>query len=185
MKKACLLSDYPLAKRLTFTAMLAALCFVATFIITIPLPNGYFNVGDVFVLLSGWLLGPIYGAIAAAVGSALADLLAGYAIYAPATFFVKGADAAVAWLLWKMVKTLIKKQSLDVVCRVISAVAAEMVMVFGYFLFECALYSLAGGVATLIGNSMQALLCLVCATALISALYSVPTVKKLFPALGE
>lgn len=185
MKKVYLLPDYTPAKRLSFTAMFATLCFVATFIITLPLPNGYFNVGDVFVLLSGWFLGPIYGAIAAAVGSALADILSGFAIYAPATFFIKGLDAALAWLVWKIAKTLIKKTTLDAVCRAISAIAAEMVMVFGYFVFECALYSFAGGVATLVGNATQGLLCLVCATALISALYPVPSVKKLFPALGE
>ena len=185
MQRKYALLQYSLAKRLTFTAVFAALCFIGTFIITIPLPNGYFNVGDVFVLLSGWLLGPIYGAIAAAVGSAIADLLSGFAIYAPATFIIKGLDAAIAWLLWKTVKLVWKKQSLDALCRVISAVAAETVMVFGYFVFECALYSFAGGAAALLGNAMQGALCTVCAVLLISALCAVPSVKKLFPPLDD
>ncbi len=185
MKKTCALLQYSLAKRLTFTAAFAALCFVATFIVTIPLPNGYFNVGDVFVLLSGWFLGPVYGAIAAAVGSALADLLSGFVIYAPATFFIKGIDAALAWLVWKTIKSVVKKASFDAVCRAVSAIVAETVMVLGYFLFECVLYSFAGGVASLVGNATQAVLCLVCATLLVGATYPVPSVKKLFPALGE
>ena len=44
---------------------MAALVYVATSIIQIPSPvNGYVNLGDCFVLLSGWLLGPWYGAAA-------------------------------------------------------------------------------------------------------------------------
>ena len=185
MKKSYILSQYSLAKRITFTAVFAALCFVSTFIITIPLPNGYFNVGDVFVLLSGWLLGPIYGAVAAATGSALADLLSGFAIYAPATFIIKGADAAIAWLVWSTFKAVIKKPSYDFVCRAISAVLAETAMVFGYFLFECILYSFTGAAVALLGNTMQGLLCATCATLLVSALCAVPSVQKLFPLIEK
>ena len=53
MHKLISLKGMSIAKRLTFTALFAALCCVATVIITIPLPaSGYFNTGDVFVLLS-------------------------------------------------------------------------------------------------------------------------------------
>ena len=59
--------------------MLAALVCVATMVIKIPSPlNGYINLGDCIVLLSGWLLSPVYGFMAAGLGSALADLFAGY-----------------------------------------------------------------------------------------------------------
>lgn len=75
-----------LAKHLSFTAVLAALCCVSTVFFVVPLPaSGYFNMGDVFVLLSGWLLGPLYGAAAAGLGTMLADVVGGYASYAPAT----------------------------------------------------------------------------------------------------
>lgn len=55
-----------IAKRLAFSAVFAALCCVATVVIVVPLPYGYFNLGDVFVLLAGWCLGPLYGAAAEA-----------------------------------------------------------------------------------------------------------------------
>ena len=62
--------------------MLAALICVATMVIKIPSPlNGYINLGDCIVLLSGWLLSPVYGFMAAGLGSALADLFAGYVTY--------------------------------------------------------------------------------------------------------
>jgi uncharacterized membrane protein len=185
MKNTRALRSHTLAKQLAFSALFAALCFVSTFVITVPLPNGYFNTGDVFVLLSGWFLGPIYGAVAAAVGSALADVLSGFAFYAPATFFIKGMDAALAWLVWKAMKTALKKPSLDCVCRGASAIAAETFMVLGYFLFESALYTFAGGAVALLGNTLQGVLCGVCATVLCIVFYRIPAVKKLFPAFDE
>ena len=60
------------AKRLAFTALFAALCCVGTMFIVIPLPHGYFNAGDVFVLLAGWCMGPVFGGIAAGLHNNLA-----------------------------------------------------------------------------------------------------------------
>ena len=60
-------------------AVLAALSCVATMVVQIPSPmNGYVNLGDCFVLLSGWLLGPWWGAAAGGIGSMLG--IAGYQV---------------------------------------------------------------------------------------------------------
>ena len=49
-------------RKLVVSALMAALTYVATMVIRIPSPmDGYVNLGDCFVLLSGWLLGPWYG----------------------------------------------------------------------------------------------------------------------------
>lgn len=169
-----------LTKKLAFAALFAALCCVSTLIITIPLPNGYFNVGDVFVLLAGWFLGGIWGGVAAAVGSALADLWSGYALYAPATFLIKGLNATLAWLVASGIKKLIKKDALDFISRIAGAVAGEVVMVLGYFLFEAVLYGFAGGAAALVGNTLQGVCCGALAVILFSALYPIKTVRNLF-----
>lgn len=169
-----------LAKKSAFAALFATLCCVSTLIVTVPLPNGYFNVGDVFVLLSGWFLGGIWGSAAAAVGCALADLWSGFALYAPATFLIKGLNAALAWLVASSIKKILKKDSLDFIPRIAGAIAGETVMVFGYFLFEIALYGLLGGAAALIGNALQGVCCGMLAVVLFSALYPIKTVRNLF-----
>ena len=69
-------------KNICFCAIFAALCTAAT-LISVPIPIGYINLGDLMVLTSGWCLGGVYGAIAAGVGSALADVLLGYASSLP------------------------------------------------------------------------------------------------------
>ena len=97
-------------RRLVSAALLSALCYAATRIIQIPAPmGGYVNLGDCIVLLSGWMLGPWWGFLAAGAGSMLADLLSGYAYYAPATFLIKGAMALLAALLFPPFKKLLRR----------------------------------------------------------------------------
>ncbi|MBQ8291103.1 MAG: ECF transporter S component [Clostridia bacterium] len=178
MKSAISLYSHSRGKRLAFTALFAALCLVGTLVIQIPLPFGYFNAGDVFVLLSAWFLGPLYGAIAAATGSALADIVAGYALYAPATFLIKGLDALVAYTVCAFLKKYIQKERLDFLPRILSGILGEAVMILGYFAYECVLYGLAGGIATLIGNVLQGVFGIVLATALFSVLYSIKSLRN-------
>ena len=141
-------------KKIVITSMLAALCCVATMIIKIPSPlKGYLNLGDCVVLLSGWMLSPLYGFIAAGVGSALADLFAGYVVYAPATFVIKGVMALIACWLFKIMYCKCD----TVPARIVSGVAAEVVMVLGYFVFEGILYGFAPSVINIPANSMQGL----------------------------
>lgn len=173
-----------LAKTLAFTALFAALCCVSTMAITIPLPaSGYFNTGDVFVLLAGWILGPLFGPIAAAVGSMLADIFLGAPIYAPATFIIKGIVAFVAYLLSAFLKKGIKKSALDVLSRGVSAIIAEGIMVVGYFAYECILTNAISALPNILGNVLQGCCCAVVAVALATALGHIRAVKNLFPSL--
>lgn len=76
--------------RLVLAALFTALTTVMTMVIQVPSPmQGYVNLGDCGVLLSAWVLGPAWGGAAAGVGSMLADLLSGYAHYAPGTLVIK------------------------------------------------------------------------------------------------
>lgn len=84
-------------------AVLAALTCVATMVVQIPMPltKGYVNLGDVMVLTSVWLIGSPWGVAAAGIGSAMADLLTGYAYYAPATLIIKALMAVAAFYIAK------------------------------------------------------------------------------------
>lgn len=132
--------------------MLAALACVATMIIKIPSPlNGYINLGDCIVLLSGWLLSPLYGFFAAGIGSALADVFSGYAVYAPATFIIKGIMALIFFGGYK----LMSKRLGSLLSQIISALAAEIFMILGYFLFEGILYGFVPSAANIPANAVQ------------------------------
>lgn len=173
-----------ITKQIAFSALFAALCCVSTLVLSIPLPgNGYFNTGDVFVLLSAWFLGPIYGSIAAGIGSALADLLCGYVAYAPATFIIKFFDSLIAYCLWKILKPFIRKDSLDFIPRIISGIIGESFMVLGYFAFESIFFGFAVSVPDVVGNILQGACCLILATLLCAAIRPIKAVKSYFPLL--
>lgn len=117
-------------------ALMAALTCVGTMIIKIPTPtNGYIHPGDGFVLLSGLLLGPIWGSLAAGIGSALSDLIGGYFIYVPATFVIKALTALVGYIVFKLISKILRNKT-ELPALIISGIAGEAVMVLGYFLFE-------------------------------------------------
>ena len=120
-------------KRLVFTSLFSALCTVAT-LIAFPAGFGYVNAGDMIVLLGAFCLSPIQAITAAAIGSAMADILCGYAIYAPATLIIKALMAAAAYYL---MRTLKKTHLPTFLSAVISAVAAELIMIVGYISYEC------------------------------------------------
>lgn len=66
---------------------------VITMFVRIPLPSGgYFNFGDVAVVFAGLMLGKFGGAIVGGLGSALADILGGFAIFSPLTLLAKGFE---------------------------------------------------------------------------------------------
>ena len=119
-------------KKLVFAALFAALSCVATMVIRIPTPiGGYIHAGDAVVLLSAFLLGPWWGAAAAGLGSALADLIATYGLYVPGTFVIKFIVALLAGFLLncRIVRSALAR-------AVIAGVIGETFMVLGYLAYE-------------------------------------------------
>ena len=141
-----------MAKKLTpkliaLSGILAAIIFVATYVLRVPIFTGYIHLGDGFILLSAAILGwP--AVLAAALGSMLADLLAGYTAYMLPTFIIKGAMAAIAVFA-------VSRKSQPV--QMLYMLIAEAVMVVGYFFTDVLLYSMATAVPAIIGNVLQGL----------------------------
>ena len=160
---------YENLKKLVLAGVFAALACVATMVIQIPSPmNGYVNLGDCVVLLAGWLLGPVYGFAAAGVGSMLADILSGYAHYAVGTFLIKGAMALVASLLCTAVQSGVGRIT---PARIVSGLAAEVIMVLGYFGYASLwLGKGLAAAASIPGNIVQGVFGIVAAVVLAAAL---------------
>ena len=158
------------------TAVLAAVFAAVICLLTllhVPLAIGYANLGDVGVLLSGFLFGPAVGAVSSAVGSSLADLIAGYPQYIPGTFIIKAALAALSAVILSALRDKIKYRPLP---RIIAAAAGEILMVLGYFVYEAFVlsYGVGGALAGVTGNIMQGILC----AAVAVVIY--PAIRKIF-----
>ncbi len=162
-------------QKLAISALLTAIVCIATYIVKIPSPatNGYFNLGDCFVLLSGWLLGPVYGALAAGLGSALADIISGYMQYAPATFVIKALMAIVAYFV---AKTIIRK---PLIGKTLGGIAAEAIMVLGYFGYEAVIlgYGIAAA-GSIFSNVMQGIVGIIAGIAVTTAIEKNKTINS-------
>ena len=88
-------------KRMVRGALLAAIVAAMTMLIKLPVPatGGYVHPGDGAIFLAAYLMGP-WAAIPAALGSALADILGGYAVYAIPTALIKGA---MGWIAGRLI----------------------------------------------------------------------------------
>jgi len=161
---------------LTLTGMLTALTTVATIVIQIPTPTkGYVNLGDTIVNISAWILGGMYGGFAGGVGSALADIITGYVVYAPATLIIKFLMAFACFKVY----SLCSKKLNSVWAKIIAVIVSESIMIIGYAVFAGFLY---GSVKTaLLGipeNAMQGIMGAVFSVALYECILKrVPALK--------
>ncbi|MCT4605300.1 MAG: ECF transporter S component [Marinisporobacter sp.] len=144
-------------KQLTITGLMAALVLVGTMLIQIPTPTkGYIHIGDSMVYLSGILLGPVAGSLAAGIGSLFADVFSGYYIYAPATFVIKGLEALAIGYIYKKIERVDISVSKKMIVFAVSVLIGGTIMVLGYLSYESVLYGFGTAVLGVIGNIMQA-----------------------------
>ncbi|EKB55733.1 ECF transporter S component [Falseniella ignava] len=132
---------------LIISAVLAALTVIMTMIVQVPLGAGYFNLGDAVLMIGGLLLGPQWGFLIGGIGSALADIFAGWANYALFTFFVKGLEGFLAGYLFHRFHN-----------RLAAVIPAGLVMALGYFIVDSILYDVAAATASIGGNLLQGLI---------------------------
>lgn len=93
-------------RQMALTAVMAAAVYTASAFLQIPIPTAIgttrLHMGNVMCLLSGMLLGPFYGGMAAGLGSMLFDLTSpAYVTSAPFTFLFK---FFMAWLCGRLLK---------------------------------------------------------------------------------
>jgi len=163
-------------KKLILAALFAALSCVATMSIRIPTPGtgGYIHPGDAIVILSGVILGPVWGFLAGGIGSALSDLIGGYFIYVPITFVIKGLVALAAGLLYQKIG---KNQKSRYIAVILGGVADIILVAGGYFVCEFFIYG-AGAAASIPANIIQGVGGLVISCILYPILISIPNVRQ-------
>lgn len=124
-------------KDLTKTGILAALIFLATYMIKIPSINGYTHLGDCMILISVLVLGWKKGAVAGGIGASLADLLGGYMQWILPTFFIKVCMAVVMGIIAEKIVPNLKFGWL------IGAIAGGIIQIAGYTAVKILYYGFA------------------------------------------
>ncbi len=140
-------------KNLSLTALFTALIAMATMAISIPVPiaQGYIHLGDGVIIAISFFFGWRKGVASAAIGSALADILTGYAHWVLFTLIIKGLMALLVAKLCRADKPLFCFRNIS------TLVAAEVVMVVGYFLAGIVLTGALASLQSIPANGVQAI----------------------------
>ena len=128
----------------------AALIFVVTFLIKIPVPismsGAYINLGDTIIYIVAFLINPIFAMLAAGIGSAIADMMFGAGVYILPTLFIKGLMGLACAMICK--DGSFKR-------FVLACVVGGIIMVVGYGAFEAIAFGLSVAIANLPYNLIQ------------------------------
>jgi uncharacterized membrane protein len=124
------------AATVALAAIMIAVTAVFTLLIRVPIPatQGYFNFSDVAIVFAGLAFGPWVGLAAGGLGTALADVVGGYAQWALLSFFAHGLEGLIIGYLGR-------KRTLPTI--ILGWLLGSLVMVALYYV---------GGAAILIGD---------------------------------
>ncbi|HHV74013.1 MAG TPA: ECF transporter S component [Thermoanaerobacterium sp.] len=161
-------------KKLVYIALMTALIAVGTMVIQIPTPytKGYINIGDSFIFLSATILGPFAGFVSGGIGSALADLLSGYAVWAPWTLAIKGLEGLI-------VAVLLKKEDKSFIVQIAVFALAASWMVLGYYIGGAFMYGSKAALADVPGNILQGIGSVIIGSVLVASLSKVKYFKDI------
>jgi len=124
--------------KLVLTALMTCLIMIAIifFRVPVPLTQGIVHLGDGLIFLSVLMLGTKYAIAASAMGSAAANVVAGFAFWAPWTFVIKGG---MALIMGTFIRVMMKNHTDNSflkpsVIQVMGMILAGIWMTFGYYI---------------------------------------------------
>jgi len=128
-------------RQIVLAGVMIALVAVFTLAIRVPFAptRGYFNLSDVAIFFAGFAFGPWMGLIAGGVGAGIADVVGGYAMFAPLTFFAHGLEGLVAGY--------IAGRSQGIARMILGWALGAVIMVALYFLGEVFIFKMGIGPA--------------------------------------
>ena len=132
--------------QMCITAVFMALTCVATMMVQIPIPLGYAHLGDSVILICAFFFGPVVGALAGGIGSAMADILTGFAVWAVPTLIIK---PIIACSIFGNMKSKFDRCKVISVKGIVGAVVTLLFMTLGYVVFGAIIAgSFAAGLAS-------------------------------------
>lgn len=170
------------AFRIATLAILIAVTALFTYVVRIPVAptRGYINFGDVAIFFTAILFGPITAFITGGVGTALADLLAGYAQWAPFSFLAHGLQGLGIGLIIKAgrkMRTSSHREKDDlpqkpgIISLLLAFVVGTLIMGGIYFLTGGIMVGFAAAAAEIPGNILQNLVGILIGTPLALAVW--------------
>lgn len=166
------MKDMKLSHIILIGLMIAGVC-MGTMVVQFPMPstNGFINIGDSMIFITSILFGPLAGMLAGGIGSSLADLLSGYAHWAPFTLVIKGLEGLIVGFLMR--------GSFSKAKMIISCVIGAAFMIIGYYFAGGILEgSFIVSLESIPGNSIQGIASILIGVPVAMAISKTPYVKR-------
>ena len=117
---------------ISITAIFAAFTCGMTLLFPFLFPQGFINIGDLAVMITALLFGPIIGLISGGIGPMFADFILGYPQTAFFTLVIKMLEGFLVGLIANP-----RRHYRDLSVRdIMGVIAGGLTMVFGYFIVE-------------------------------------------------
>lgn len=146
-----------LSQRVTRIGLAVSLIALATLVIRIPNPatQGYINLGDAMLFIVALIFGWRVAGVAGALGSALADVLGGFLIWAPWTLLIKGCEGVIVGFIAGLGNSL--SPSANLVVPLVAVLVGGIWMVSGYYLAGTIMFGPVAALTQIPGDLIQAL----------------------------
>ena len=131
-------------KDITIIALFAAITFVSVQFLKIPTtpPDGFFHLGNVFVMLGALLMGYKKGSVSAVIGLVLFDLINGYAQSIPKVIILTIIKCIIVAGLFRV----LREKMNEYVAVVLATVCSFIVGIAGDYIFYVVENMLAGSI---------------------------------------
>jgi len=138
---------------ISIIGIFGALTFLLTIMFKLPIlaTLGYFNIGDLGVMITAILFGPIVGSLAGGIGSSLGDIFLAAPEYAIPTLIIKGIEGFLIGLISNPRKHYKEPGIRDI----IAVIVGGFVMVIGYFGLQWIVFGLPSALAEIGFNFLQ------------------------------
>ena len=139
-------------KKITYTGILTAVCFVFTAFISIPsLSGGHTNLSDAIIFIASYTLGPVSAFVVGGLGTFFADFF-----FYPTTMFISlvihGTEGLILGLLFKTVRG----KKYELIFDILYMIVAGLFMMGGFFLAKTFIYgNLETALVSLYRNALQ------------------------------
>jgi uncharacterized membrane protein len=147
------------SQKIALYALSSAIVTIATMIIRIPTvaTSGYINFGDSFIFIFAIIFNPLCGLISGGIGSALADIIGGYAYWAPYTLIIKGLEGFICGLIASKIFNKDLKEKIKFLFCLFATIISGLIMLIGYMLSGAIIAgSFAAGISSIPENLIQA-----------------------------
>ena len=144
------------AMKIALVSVLTAVTVVFTLLVRVPTPiKGYISLCDVVIVFSAYLFGPWTALLSGGLGTGIADIIGGYAQWAPLSFVIHALQGLLIALIAHRKTEDGTADTASLGAMIIGGIVGMIVMAGGYYVAGGILYGFQAALVEIPLNLMQ------------------------------